>query len=382
MRTGSTEGKATQFNVRLDAFAAEQLKALAAASGQSLNSIISQAVREYALTRMAVVIEGQRIIGRYAAFAPIMEAARTVEERAALREAQSQALKDLPPAEPAQDVASAAPADAALEAEPSQTAEPVDGAAPVHAEPSQTVAPAPTVNQDAAPDASPLPASGTVEEEAACMPWAQPEAQDATQGQNQGASQNQVQAPSAPMAEGQDAAPMAGAPKAEAEVPAWVLAARKREEQRLELRKREKEEAEELAARGEERRKQREAAWAAKTAADTARICAKQDMAREDRIAEEEERRPKGKTISVYIAPTDASQGAAPESEEQPDSEEEGLEEPSLTADASPVDTDSMTREELQGMARELKAQGLTYKQIGAKLGKSDRTVMRWLEKE
>lgn len=54
-------------------------------------------------------------------------------------------------------------------------------------------------------------------------------------------------------------------------------------------------------------------------------------------------------------------------------------------ADTAPVDalqaldTDGMTREELQALARELKAQGQTNKQIAAHVGKSEATVSRWL---
>lgn len=44
----------------------------------------------------------------------------------------------------------------------------------------------------------------------------------------------------------------------------------------------------------------------------------------------------------------------------------------SQTAEAAPVDA-------LQALARELKAQGLTNRQIAEKVGKSDRTVLRWL---
>ena len=93
----------------------------------------------------------------------------------------------------------------------------------------------------------------------------------------------------------------------------------------------------------------------------------------------------------VPSAPKTEAQGSdpAPDSEEasqsMPANEREGQdagqEEPSLmagnadlsqTAEAAPVDA-------LQALARELKAQGLTNRQIAEKVGKSDRTVLRWL---
>lgn len=92
-------------------------------------------------------------------------------------------------------------------------------------------------------------------------------------------------------------------------------------------------------------------------------------------------------------APKTEALDAAPESEgasqSMPANESEGQEEPSHmagnVAEAFPVDTlepldvDAMTREELQALARELKAQGQTNKQIAAHVGKSEATVSRWL---
>lgn len=45
-------------------------------------------------------------------------------------------------------------------------------------------------------------------------------------------------------------------------------------------------------------------------------------------------------------------------------------------------DIGAMEREELQALARELKAQGLTNKQIAEKVGKSEATVSRWLSEK
>ena len=84
--------------------------------------------------------------------------------------------------------------------------------------------------------------------------------------------------------------------------------------------------------------------------------------------------------------PEDMGQEAA---QSMPANESEGQdagqEEPSQAAETSPgdaleaLDIDAMTQEELQALARELKAQGLTNRQIAEKVGKSDRTVLRWL---
>ena len=46
------------------------------------------------------------------------------------------------------------------------------------------------------------------------------------------------------------------------------------------------------------------------------------------------------------------------------------------------LDIGAMEREELQALARELKAQGLTNKQIAEKVGKSEATVSRWLSEK
>ena len=89
--------------------------------------------------------------------------------------------------------------------------------------------------------------------------------------------------------------------------------------------------------------------------------------------------------------PEEASQSMpANESEGQDASQEEpshmaGNQDASQTVEAAPVDAlqaldlDGMTREELQALARELKAQGQTNKQIAAHVGKSEATVSRWL---
>ena len=95
--------------------------------------------------------------------------------------------------------------------------------------------------------------------------------------------------------------------------------------------------------------------------------------------------------VPAPSVPRTEAQGSdpAPDSEEasqsMPANEREGQdagqEEPShmagnadlsQTAEAAPVDA-------LQALARELKAQGLTNRQIAEKVGKSDRTVLRWL---
>ena len=65
-----------------------------------------------------------------------------------------------------------------------------------------------------------------------------------------------------------------------------------------------------------------------------------------------------------------------------------GNADPSQVAEVAPVDAvealdiGAMEREELQGLARELKAQGLTNKQIAEKVGKSEATVSRWLSEK
>lgn len=97
--------------------------------------------------------------------------------------------------------------------------------------------------------------------------------------------------------------------------------------------------------------------------------------------------------VPAPSSPRTEAQGPDPDSEEasqsMPANESEGQEEPSHmagnVAEAFPVDTlepldvDAMTREELQALARELKAQGQTNKQIAAHVGKSEATVSRWL---
>lgn len=135
------EGKPFQLNIRLDAYTAGKLKALAAVSGQSLNSLISEAVKEYTFIRLTAVVEGQRIVNRFADFAPIMQARTTKEDQAALHAAQRQAMKNLPPlAEPVQTVQAPTSMGSTegqevengkKEEAPSQTAEPVESAAPV-----------------------------------------------------------------------------------------------------------------------------------------------------------------------------------------------------------------------------------------------------------
>ena len=354
----------SQINLRLAPELTSKPRALSAISGRSLNALITLAIDEYVFLRRATVLEGQKIVDAYAKFDATLKPVRTAEEREALQAAQSQELKRAIEAERA-----------AYEQAPtsmgSTQGQGVESVAPVHAEPVQTV---------------------EGQEDAACMPWARgrTEAQDATQEE----SQDVPEAPSAPKTEALDAAPLAGTSQAEAEEPAWILAARKKEAMRLELQKREKEEAEERAAKEEERKKQNAAAWTAKTAADTARICQKQDMAQAERMtaqAEEQDRKlqREGAISCLYVVQTSEgpSQGPAPESEDASQSMP-GNQEASQTgnlAEASPVDAlealdlDAMTQEELKALARELKAQGLTYRQIAEKVGKSDRTVMRWL---
>ena len=61
----------------------------------SLNSLIAEAVKEYCHIRLTAVVEGQRIVNRFADFAPIMQARTTKEEQAALHAAQRQALFNL-----------------------------------------------------------------------------------------------------------------------------------------------------------------------------------------------------------------------------------------------------------------------------------------------
>lgn len=102
------------------------------------------------------------------------------------------------------------------------------------------------------------------------------------------------------------------------------------------------------------------------------------------------------KTEALDAAPlAGTSQDPAPEHQDASQSgngsegQDAGQEEPSHmagnVAETSPVgalealDTDGMTREELQALARELKAQGQTNKQIAAHVGKSEATVSRWL---
>lgn len=46
------------------------------------------------------------------------------------------------------------------------------------------------------------------------------------------------------------------------------------------------------------------------------------------------------------------------------------------------LDIGAMERKDLQALARELKAQGLTNKQIAAHIGKSEATVSRWLSEK
>lgn len=354
-----------QINLRLDSELARKLKALSAISGRSLNALITLAIDEYLFLRRATVLQGQKIVDGYAGFDATLKPVRSTEEREALQAAQSQELKRAIEVERA-----------AYEQAPTSMAgtqgQGVESVAPVHAGPVQTV-------------------EGQ-EEDAACMPWARgrTEAQDATQEE----SQDVPEVPSAPKTEALDAATLAGTSQAEAEEPAWILAARKKEAMRLELQKREKEEAEERAAKEEERKKQNAAAWTAKTAADTARICQKQDMARTDHMtaqAEEQDRKlqREGAISCLYVVQTseDSSQGPAPESEDASQSmpDNQDVSQTGNVAEASQVDAvealdiDAMTQEDLKALARELKAQGLTYRQIAEKVGKSDRTVMRWL---
>ena len=102
------------------------------------------------------------------------------------------------------------------------------------------------------------------------------------------------------------------------------------------------------------------------------------------------------KTEALDAAPlAGTSQDPAPEHQDASQSgngsegQDAGQEEPSHmagnVAETSPVgalealDTDGMTREELQALARELKTQGQTNKQIAAHVGKSEATVSRWL---
>lgn len=365
----------TQINLRLDPELARKLKALSAISGRSLNALISLAIDEYVFLRRATVLEGQKIVDAYTKFDATLKPVRTAEEREALQAAQSQELKRAIEAERAAYEQAPTPMG-------STEGQGVESVAPAHAGPVQTV-------------------EGQ-EEDAACMPWARgrTEAQDATQEE----SQDVPEVPGAPKTEALDAATLAGTSQAEAEEPAWILAARKKEAMRLELQKREKEEAEERAAKEEERKKQNAAVWAAKTAADTARICQKQDMAQADRMtaqAEEQDRKlqREGAISCLYVvqASEGSSQGPAPESEDasqsmpanESEGQDAGQEEPSLmagnVAEAFPVDAvealdvDGMTREELQALARELKAQGQTNKQIATHVGKSEATVSRWL---
>ena len=390
---------AIQLNLRLAPELARKLKALSAISGRSLNSLITLAVDEYLFLRRATVLQGQKIVDGYADFDATLKPVRTPEEREALQAAQSQELKSAIEAERAAyaqaQAQATAPEPTPLADNGAQGAESVntvEAPAPVHAEaaPSQTAKPV----GSAAPveDASQA-------EDAACMPWAR--------GQ----------------AEAQEAAPLAGTSQKEEEEPAWVLAARKREAMRLELQKREKEEAAEWAAREEERKKQNAAVWAAKTAADTARICQKQDMAQADRMtlqAEEQERRlqREGAISCLYVVQKDAGashapapedmdmdqgegQEAAPDSEEasqsMPANESEGQyagqEEPShmagnadasQTVEVAPVAQKAvkdMSMEEKRARARELKAQGLTYQQIADAMGTNKSTAYHWANK-
>ena len=388
---------AIQLNLRLAPELARKLKALSAISGRSLNALITLAIDEYLFLRRATVLQGQRIVDAYAKFDATLKPVRTDEEREALQAAQSQELKSAIQAERAayaqaqaaapeptplagtgaQAVESVntveAPASVHAEAAPSQTAEPVGSAAPVE-------------------DASQA-------EDAACMPWARAQA------------------------EAQDAAPLAGTSQKEDEEPAWVLAARKREAMRLELQKREKEEAAEWAAREEERKNQNAAAWTAKAAADTARICAKQDAAKAERMtlqAEEQERRlqREGAISCLYVVQKDAGashapapedmdmdqgegQEAAPDSEEasqsMPANEREGQDagqeesshmagnaDASQTVEAVPVAQKAvkdMSMEEKRARARELKAQGMTYQQIADAMGTNKSTAYHWANK-
>ncbi len=396
-----------QINLRLDPELARKLKALSAISGRSLNALITLAVDEYLFLRRATVLQGQKIVDGYANFYATLKPVRSAEEREALQAAQSQEMKSAIQAERAAyaQAQTAAPEPTPLAGTGAQGAESVntvEALASIHVEaaPSQTAEPVGTL--DPAEDASQA-------EDAACMPWAreQAEAQDPTQNQE----------------EAQEAAPLAGTSQKEDEEPAWVLAARKREAMRLELQKREKEEAAEWAAREEERKKQNAAAWAAKTAADTARICAKQDDAQAERMtlqAEEQERRlqREGAISCLYVVQKDAGashapapedmdmdqgegQEAAPDSEEasqsMPANESEGedasQEEPShmagnadasQTVEAVPVAQKAvkdMSIEEKRARARELKAQGLTYQQIADAMGTNKSTAYHWANK-
>ena len=76
-------------------------------------------------------------------------------------------------------------------------------------------------------------------------------------------------------------------------------------------------------------------------------------------------------------APEEASQSMPANESEGQDAAQEA---PSQTAEASPVE--AVAQEELKALARELKAQGLTNRQIAEKVGKSDRTVLRWLSEK
>ena len=94
------------------------------------------------------------------------------------------------------------------------------------------------------------------------------------------------------------------------------------------------------------------------------------------------------KTEALDAAPlAGTSQDPAPEhqdaSQSMPDNQD--VSQTGNVAEASQVDAvealdiDAMTQEDLKALARELKAQGLTNRQIAEKVGKSDRTVLRWL---
>lgn len=153
------EGKPFALNIRLDPFTAGKLKALAAASGMSLNGLISEAVKEYCHIRLAAVIEGERVIRRFADFAPVMQARTTKEEQAALHAAQRQALfnpssqgegdgsaQEPVPAEPAQ-----------MPQEQEQTAD-MPQAAPVPSDSGQVATSSPVDMQQAADAQAPVPA--------------------------------------------------------------------------------------------------------------------------------------------------------------------------------------------------------------------------------
>lgn len=258
-----------QINLRLAPELARKLKALSAISGRSLNSLISLAIDEYLFLRRATVLEGQKIVDGYANFDATLKPVRSAEEREALQAAQSQELKSAIEAERA-----------AYEQAPTSMAgtqgQGVESVAPVHAEPVETVE-----------DASQT-------EDAACMPWAR--AQDPTQEENQ----DVALAPSAPMTEAQEAAPLAGT---------------------------------------------------------------SQDPAPEHQDASQSGNGSEGQ---------DAGQ-------EEPSHMAGNVAETSPVGALEALDVDGMTREELQALARELKAQGQTNKQIAAHVGKSEATVSRWL---